>query len=79
MTLRSKPVVLGNQPAFQVGNRLLSIWAGDRTEYTLGVTIRTAEKIEPGLFLSRITPESQQVGYPAAAALYMLQSRTKFQ
>ena len=24
----------------QVGNRLLSIWAGDRTEYSLGSTIR---------------------------------------
>lgn len=26
----------------QVGNRLLSIWAGDRMEYALGVTVRTA-------------------------------------
>ncbi|CAE7662607.1 GPT1 [Symbiodinium pilosum] len=31
---------IGYKVVAKVGNRLLSIWAGDRTEYTLGVTIR---------------------------------------
>ena len=48
----------------QVGNRLLSIWAGDRTEYTLGVTIRTVVPVCGVTRLRRLCPCSRRMWLP---------------